>query len=48
MSSPVHSDNKKKDILILRIDLTQGLDDSTLTAEVQYLIKFSRPNRKFC
>ena len=27
---------------------TQGLDDITLTAEVQHSINFSRSNRKFC
>ena len=33
MSSSVHIDNKKKDILILGESPTQGLDDATLTAE---------------
>ena len=33
MSSSVHVDNNKKDILILGEDPTQGLDDTTLTAE---------------
>ena len=33
MSSSVHVDNKGKDILILGEGLTQGLDDTTLTAE---------------
>ena len=48
MSSSVHVDNKKKDILIFGIDPTQGLVDTTLTAEIQYSISFSRSNRKFC
>ena len=48
MSSSVHIDNKKKDILILGKGPTQGLDDPTLTAEAQYSITFSRSNRKFC
>ena len=48
MSSSVHIDNKKKDILILGISPTQGLDDTTLTAEAQYSINFSRSKRKFC
>ena len=48
MSSSVHIDNKKKDILILGIGPTQGLDDTTLTAKAQYSINFSRSNRKFC
>ena len=34
MSSSVHVDNKKKDILILGESPTQGLDGTTLTAEI--------------
>ena len=34
--------------MILGIDRTQGLDDTMLTAEAQYLTNFSRSNRKFC
>ena len=48
MKSLVHIDNKKKNILIVGLGLTQGLDDTTLTAETQYSINFSRSNRKFC
>ena len=33
MSSSVHIDNKKKDILILGKGPMQGLDDTTLAAE---------------
>ena len=44
MSSYVHIDNKKKDILTLGKGLTQGLE----TAEVRCSINFSRSNRKFC
>ena len=33
MSSSVHVDNKKKDILIFGEGPTQELDDTTLTAE---------------
>ena len=33
MSSSVHVDNKKIDILILGEGSTQGLDDTTLTAD---------------
>ena len=47
MSSYVHIDNKKKDILILGFSSTQGLDDITFIAEPQYSINFSRSNRKF-
>ena len=44
----MHIDNKKEDILILGIGPTQALDDTTLSAEAQYSINFSRSNRKFC
>ena len=44
MSSPMHIDNKKKDILILGIGLTQGLDGTTLTAEAQYSFNFPKSN----
>ena len=42
MSSSVHIANKKKDILILGKGLTQGLDDTTLIAEAQYSLSFSK------
>ena len=48
MSSSVHIDNKNKDILILGNGPTQGLDDTTLIAEAQCSINFSRSNGKFC
>ena len=35
MNSSVQIDNKKKFILILGLGPTQGLDDTTLTAEAQ-------------
>ena len=48
MSSSVHIGNKNNYFLIYGKSLTQGLDDTTLTAEAQYSISFSRSNRKFC
>ena len=39
MSSSIHVDNKKKDILVLGRGPTQGLE-STLTAEEMYSINF--------
>ena len=36
MSSSVHVDNKKKDILILWEGAMQGLDGTTLTAETKF------------
>ena len=47
MSSPPHTDDKKKDILILRKDPTQG-SKHTLTAEKLYSINFTKKNTKFC
>ena len=38
MSSSLHLDNKRKNILILDEGETQGLDDATLTAEAKYPI----------
>ena len=40
MSSSIHTDNKKKDILVLGRGPTQGLE-STLTAEKMYSINFT-------
>ena len=48
MSSSVHDDNKKKDILILDEGSTQGLDDTTLTAEKNYSINFTATRKEFC
>ena len=47
MSSSAHIDIKKKDILILDIGPTQGLDGTTLTPVAQYSTNFLRSNRKF-
>ena len=35
MSSSVHIDNNKKDILIIGFSSPQGLDDTSLTAEAK-------------
>ena len=47
MSSFANIDNKKKDILILGKQPTQGLEH-TLTAEKIYLINFTVARNKFC
>ena len=47
MSSSVHVENERKDNLILDEGLTQGLDDTILTAEAKYLINFTQPGEKF-
>ena len=48
MSSSVHVDNKKKDILILDEGPAQGLDDKKLTAEKKYSINFTVTRKKSC
>ena len=48
MSSSVHVDNKKKDILIIGKGLTQGLGEHSLTAEKMYSINFTVTRKKFC
>ena len=47
MSSLVHSDNKKKDILNIGKGPTDGLDDTTLTAEKEHFINFTTQKKKF-
>ena len=47
MSSSIHIDNKKKEILVLGRGPTQGLE-STLNAEKMYSINFIVTKKKFC
>ena len=47
MSSSVHIDNKGKDILILGEGPTQGLDNTTLTAEAICPINFTQSRKRF-
>ena len=47
MSFSAHIDNKKKDILVLGIGPTQGLEH-TLTAEKMFSINFTVTRNKFC
>ena len=47
MSFSAHIDNKKKDILVLGLGPTQGLEH-TLTAEKMHSINFTEKNKKFC
>ena len=47
MSSSVPIDNKGKDILILGEGPTQGLHDTTLTAEAKYPINFTQLGKTF-
>ena len=48
MSSSIHANNKTKNILVLGEGITQGLDDTTLTAEKTCSINFTENNKKFC
>ena len=47
MSSSVHIDNKGRDTLILGEGPTQGLDDTTLTAEAKDAINFTQLRKRF-
>ena len=47
MSLSVYIDNKNRNILILGEGLTQGFDDTTLTAEAIYPINFTQSNKRF-
>ena len=47
MSTSIHFDNKKKDILVLGRGPTQGLE-STLTEEKMYSINFTEAKKRFC
>ena len=42
----MHICNRKKDILILAEVLTQGFDDTTLTAEAKYPTNFTQSGKK--
>ena len=48
MSSSVHVDNKKKNILILDEGPIQRLDNTILTAEKKYAINFTLNRKSFC
>ena len=48
MSSWMHVDNKGKDILVLVEGPTQGLDDTTLTAEAEHPINFAQSGKYLC
>ena len=47
MSTSIHIDDKKKDILVLGRGPTQGLEN-TLTTEKMYSINFTVTKKKFC
>ena len=45
--SSAHIDSKEKDILVFGEGTTQGLDDTTLTAEAKYPINFTQSRKRF-
>ena len=47
LRSSVHVNNKGNDILILGEGPTQGLDDTTLTAEAKHPINFTQSGKRF-
>ena len=47
INSSVHVDNKNKDILIPGEGPTEGLDDTTFTAEAIHHINFTQPNKVY-
>ena len=48
MSSSTHANNKKNNALILGRGITQGMYDTTLTAEKMHSINFTVSRKKFC
>ena len=44
----MYVNNKRKNNLILSEGKTQGLDDTTLTAETKYPINFTLSGKKTC
>ena len=48
MRSSVHVDNKKKKILVLGEGPTQGLDKTTITAEVNIILILQNQEIDFC
>ena len=48
MSLSVHTSNKRKDILVLRKESTQGLDNTTLTSEAIYSINLTESEKNIC
>ena len=48
ISSLMHFNDKRKDILILAKGSPDGLDDTTLAAKKEYLINFTEQLKKLC
>ena len=48
MSSSVHANNKRNNILVLGKGFIQGINGTTIYAEKTYSINFTKTKRKFC
>ena len=48
MSSFVHANNKRRNILALGKNFVQGLGNTTIYARKLYLTNFTENNKKFC
>ena len=48
LSSFIHANNKKSNILALGKDFVQGINGRTIYAEKMYSINFTESNKKFC
>ena len=48
ISSSVRANNKTKNILVLAKDFVQGLDNTTIYAEILFSINFTKTTKKFC
>ena len=44
----MHADNRKKDILVLCEGPTDGLDDTSVTAEAKYSVNITMSREKIC
>ena len=48
MSSSVHTNNKRRSILVLGKRFTQGIDNTAIYTEKMYSTNFTVDNKKFC
>ena len=48
MSSSVHANNKKNNILVLGKAFVQGINGTTIYPEKMYSINFNENNKKLC
>ena len=48
LSSSLHANNKKNNVLVLGKDFVQGINGTTIYAEKLYSFNFTENNKKFC